>query len=102
MASTQQRDRKWDRGAHGKGQGVGFNVNEEGFNKNLSKTFFDEKSLNMYSDLENKNVIRLKYCVFDEFDGVLEDIHIMLSVVCEVNDITYVDLVKQFLVIWGW
>lgn len=71
MASSQHGGCKGGLGGRcGSGRGTALNVNEEGFIKHFGKTFFDKKSLRLCNDLDNKSVIGLKYCYFDDFDGV--------------------------------
>lgn len=67
----------------------------------LGKTFFDNNTLNLYCDLENKYVIGLKYWLFEEFDGGVEEIPNMLGNfgwinLCQVNEVVYNNLIKQF------
>lgn len=59
----------------------------------------DEASLALYTDLENKNVIGLKYCAFEDLNGGLKEITTMLhdfgwENLCQVGDMVYIDLVK--------
>lgn len=54
----------------------------------------------MYNDLDNKHVIGLKYCLFEDFDGGLEKIPNRLGNfgwlnLCQVNEVVYVEIVKQ-------
>lgn len=51
----------------------------------LGKMFFYENALKLCHDLKNKNMIGLKYCLFEEFDSGLEDILHMLSILGWVN-----------------
>lgn len=68
----------------------------------MDKTFFDEGALALYNNLDNKRVIGLKYCLYEDFDGGFEEISIMLGNlgwdnICHVNEIVYMDLVKDFM-----
>lgn len=99
MASSHRGGR---RGGRGRGRGIDYQVGNMGTIHQAGRTFFDEKSIKLYHDLENRHVIGLKYYAIEYFMGNFQVISQLIGTygftnLCQVKELVYHDLVRQCL-----